>query len=131
MLLFALSVLSLCEARPIDNVEHIIIFMQENRWVTQPLRSKTIINKHVIMFHRAFDHYFGSLRGMRGFNDRVSVPLRSGHSVFFQPTDQNDLSEYMLPFRVDIEVNFPQTPLNRFHVPLHSKQAPCVWMRLV
>ena len=32
----------------LDDVEHIIIFMQENR---------------------AFDHYYGNMRGVRGFND--------------------------------------------------------------
>ncbi len=86
-------------ARPVDNIEHIIIFMQENR---------------------PFDHYFGTLNGVRGFNDRAGSPMLSGFSVFYQPTDQTssfkflffipmfiqcisceDLSDYMLPFRVD------------------------------
>lgn len=62
----------------IEQMEHIIIFMQENR---------------------AFDHYFGTLRGVRGFNDRAVVPLRSGLPVFYQPTNQSDLTSYMLPFR--------------------------------
>lgn len=66
----------------INDIEHIIIFMQENR---------------------AFDHYFGTLSGVRGFNDRTPVPLRSGLNAFYQPIDQSDLSQYMLPFRVDPE----------------------------
>jgi phospholipase C len=66
----------------IEQIQHIIIFMQENR---------------------AYDHYFGTLRGVRGFNDRVVVPLRSGLPVFYQPTNQSDLSSYMLPFRATMK----------------------------
>lgn len=48
--------------------------------------------------NRAFDHYYGTLKGVRGFNDRVVVPLKSGLPVFYQPTNQSDLTQYMLPF---------------------------------
>ena len=57
----------------IQDVEHIVILMQENR---------------------PFDHHFGTLRGVRGFNDpravRINLPLQSGMgttpaSVFLQP----------------------------------------------
>ena len=68
-------------ASGITNVEHVIFFMQENR---------------------AFDHYFGTLGGIRGFNDRATVPLRSGFDAFHQPINQTELSEYMLPFRADV-----------------------------
>eukprot|EP01034_Spumella_vulgaris_P026554 gene26554-33154_t len=27
--------------------------------------------------NRAFDHYFGSLQGVRGFNDRIGIPMKS------------------------------------------------------
>jgi phospholipase C len=67
-------------ARPVDVIEHVIIFMQENR---------------------PFDHYFGKMKGVRGFNDRATVPMRSGLNAFYQPVDQNNLDEYMLPFRTD------------------------------
>jgi len=67
-------------SRPVDAVEHVIIFMQENR---------------------PFDHYFGKMKGVRGFNDRTTVPLRSGLNAFYQPVDQNNLDEYMLPFRTE------------------------------
>eukprot|EP01038_Epipyxis_sp_PR26KG_P011333 gene11333-15197_t len=63
-----------------DDMKHIIIFMQENR---------------------PFDHYFGTLKGVRGFNDRTTSPMKSGFNAFFQPINQSDLSMYMLPFRVD------------------------------
>ncbi len=61
----------------IDDVEHIIILTQENR---------------------SFDHYFGNLRGVRGFADPRAVKLPSGQSVWHQP---NGMSE-LLPFRPDV-----------------------------
>ncbi|QEU91644.1 phosphocholine-specific phospholipase C [Streptomyces kanamyceticus] len=48
----------------LDSIEHVVILMQENR---------------------SFDHYFGSLRGVRGFGDRNAITLPSGKSVFEQP----------------------------------------------
>ncbi|WP_372351792.1 phosphocholine-specific phospholipase C [Streptomyces sp. KL116D] len=48
----------------LDAVEHVVILMQENR---------------------SFDHYFGTLRGVRGFGDRNAIRLPSGKSVLEQP----------------------------------------------
>ncbi|MGA4839443.1 phosphocholine-specific phospholipase C [Streptomyces sp. G45] len=45
-------------------IDHVVILMQENR---------------------SFDHYFGTLRGVRGFSDRNAIQLPSGKSVFEQP----------------------------------------------
>ncbi|GGW98446.1 non-hemolytic phospholipase C [Streptomyces chryseus] len=45
-------------------VKHVVVLMQENR---------------------SFDHYFGTLRGVRGFGDRNAVELPSGKPVFEQP----------------------------------------------
>jgi phospholipase C len=59
----------------IDDVQHIVIFTQENR---------------------SFDHYFGKLRGVRGFNDRMAIGLPNGDSVWKQPTNTN----YILPFHM-------------------------------
>jgi phospholipase C len=59
--------------------DQIIIFMQENR---------------------AFDHYYGMLNGVRGFNDRASIPIHGQPSAFYQPVKSN--ATYMLPFRVDM-----------------------------
>ncbi len=64
----------------LEQIQHVIIFMQENR---------------------AFDHYYGTLRGVRGWADRSSHPLPSGLNEFYQPVDQKNLSQYMLPFHVD------------------------------
>jgi len=51
----------------IGTIDHIVIFMQENR---------------------AFDHYFGTLRGVRGFNDQTAVMLpTTGNSVWNQPVN--------------------------------------------
>jgi phospholipase C len=48
----------------IEDVEHIVILMQENR---------------------SFDHYFGAMRGVRGFGDPRAVTLPSGDAVWCQP----------------------------------------------
>jgi len=45
-------------------VEHVIVLMQENR---------------------SFDHYYGTMRGVRGYGDRRPLRLRNGKSVFHQP----------------------------------------------
>jgi len=48
----------------IADVKHIVVLMQENR---------------------SFDHYFGTLKGVRGFADRATIQLPGGYSVFNQP----------------------------------------------
>jgi phospholipase C len=60
------------------DAEHIVILMQENR---------------------SFDHVFGSLRGVRGFNDPRAMRLANGNSVFVQ-TDAAGNS--YAPWRLDI-----------------------------
>jgi phospholipase C len=50
--------------------------------------------------NRAFDHYYGSLRGVRGFNDRAATPTRFGHDTFMQPLWPHNGTSYMLPFHV-------------------------------
>ncbi|HEY4461071.1 MAG TPA: phospholipase C, phosphocholine-specific [Streptosporangiaceae bacterium] len=49
----------------IRDIKHVVILMQENR---------------------SFDHYFGSLRGVRGFGDRSTITLPGGYPVWQQPT---------------------------------------------
>ncbi|MCW2539519.1 MAG: phospholipase phosphocholine-specific [Frankiales bacterium] len=48
----------------IADVQHVIVLMQENR---------------------SFDHYFGGLQGVRGFDDKSTILLSGGNSVFNQP----------------------------------------------
>ena len=62
----------------IADVKHVVIFMQENR---------------------SFDHYFGSLSGVRGFGDRNAITLPGGKPVWYQPS--NDAAGYTLPFRMN------------------------------
>jgi len=47
--------------------------------------------------NRSFDHYFGALRGVRGFGDPRAVKLPSGKSVWHQP-DTNNPDGFELPF---------------------------------
>ncbi|RFU46519.1 phosphocholine-specific phospholipase C [Paraburkholderia sp. DHOC27] len=65
----------------IRDVEHIIILMQENR---------------------SFDHYFGSLRGVRGFGDTRAITLPSGNPVWYQPLTAIPDAGYVLPFRPNV-----------------------------
>ncbi|MGC1549249.1 MAG: phospholipase C, phosphocholine-specific [Rhodanobacter sp.] len=48
----------------ITDIKHVVILMQENR---------------------SFDHYFGTLQGVRGFSDKAGITLSGGYSVFNQP----------------------------------------------
>ncbi|KUM78117.1 phosphocholine-specific phospholipase C [Streptomyces curacoi] len=62
----------------IEDVEHIVVLMQENR---------------------SFDHYFGKLRGVRGFGDPRPVKLENGKSIWHQ----SDGSKEILPFHPDAD----------------------------
>jgi phospholipase C len=59
------------------DVEHIVFMMQENR---------------------AFDHYLGTLNGVRGFSDPRAVTLNGGNSVFCQPAVAGTPTPYVLPY---------------------------------
>lgn len=60
------------------DAEHVVILMQENR---------------------SFDHTFGTLRGVRGFNDPRAMTQPDGNPVWAQA---NSSGERHLPFRLDI-----------------------------
>ncbi|HEY2511502.1 MAG TPA: alkaline phosphatase family protein, partial [Polyangiaceae bacterium] len=62
----------------IEDVEHVVILMQENR---------------------SFDHYFGTLRGVRGFGDPHPARLPSGQPVWNQPHGTSTV----LPFHPDAD----------------------------
>lgn len=57
----------------IKDVEHVVVFMQENR---------------------AFDHYFGTLKGVRGFGDPHPAILPSGKDAFAQNNGTRDILPY-------------------------------------
>lgn len=61
------------------DAEHVVILMQENR---------------------SFDHCFGTLRGVRGFNDPRAISLPNGNPVWVQTSD--DGASYV-PFRLNIK----------------------------
>jgi len=69
----ALAIPANHRTRSIEDIEHIVVLMQENR---------------------SFDHYFGVLRGVRGFGDPHPVTLPSGKSAWYQA----DGSVVTLPF---------------------------------
>jgi phospholipase C len=73
----ALAVPANNRTRSIRDVEHVVFLMQENR---------------------SFDHYFGTLRGVRGFADPHPIRLPSGASVWHQSYSGGEL----LPFRPDV-----------------------------
>ncbi|MCW2539959.1 MAG: Phospholipase [Frankiales bacterium] len=69
----------------IRDVKHVVILMQENR---------------------SFDHYYGSMKGVRGFGDHSTITLPGGLSVFQQPT------------------TVPGTPITATQYPWHLSDAP-------
>jgi phospholipase C len=62
-----------------SQVKHVVLLMQENR---------------------SFDHYFGTLSGVRGFSDPNPKRLANGQSVFQQPDPANP-DGYLLPYHLD------------------------------
>ena len=50
--------------------------------------------------NRSFDHYFGTMAGVRGFGDDKALKLPNGKSVFYQPDPENP-NGYLLPFHLD------------------------------
>ncbi len=61
------------------DAEHVVILMQENR---------------------SFDHSYGTLNGVRGFNDPRAMRKADGDSVWVQ---KNEKGEAYTPFRLDIK----------------------------
>ncbi|HWA29919.1 MAG TPA: phospholipase C, phosphocholine-specific [Rhizomicrobium sp.] len=63
----------------IMDVEHVVIYMQENR---------------------SFDHYFGAFRGVRGLGDPRPLRLPGGATVWRQPSSEH-ADGYVMPFHGD------------------------------
>ncbi len=81
-------------ASKLTDIDHIIVLMKENR---------------------SFDHYFGTLSGVRGFEDGAAIRLPDGRSVFRQPDPLNRDGEE-LPFHLDTT----RTNAQRLHVLSHA-----------
>ncbi|HEY6523052.1 MAG TPA: phospholipase C, phosphocholine-specific [Solirubrobacteraceae bacterium] len=73
----ALAIPANHRTRSIKDIEHIVVLMQENR---------------------SFDHYYGVMRGVRGYGEPHPVTLPSGKPVWFQA----DGSTVVPPFRPNV-----------------------------
>src|ERR1700728_1048604 len=62
---------------PVSEIKHVVVLMQENR---------------------SFDHYFGTMPGVRGFADPSAITLPDGHPLFRQPFPGH-APDYLAPFR--------------------------------
>jgi phospholipase C len=75
----------------LKDVGHVVILTQENR---------------------SFDHYFGTLRGVRGYGDRFAIPApplptAPDRTVLVQPNEHPDAQPALLaPFRLDTTADF-------------------------
>lgn len=83
----------------IQDVEHVVILMQENR---------------------SFDHYFGTLKGVRGFGDRMTIPLTNGRSVWQQTRSNGAI---LTPFHLDGSKNNAQRVSGTHHTWVDSQKA--------
>ena len=68
----------------IADIKHVVILMQENR---------------------SFDHYFGTLRGVRGFADKQALTWQNGNSIFQQPDAKRTDLGYLLPYNLTDQVD--------------------------
>jgi phospholipase C len=71
----------------LSDIKHVVLLMQENR---------------------SFDHYFGTLSGVAGFDDPEAIKLSTGRSVFHQPDAVNP-DGYTLPFHLDTNTTSGQS----------------------
>lgn len=80
----ALAIDAKVETGTIQDVKHVVILTQENR---------------------SFDNYFGTLKGVRGFGDRFTIPLSNGRKVWEQ-YDKN--KNKVLPYHLDSKLGNAQ-----------------------
>jgi len=85
----ALAVEAQVETGTIQDVKHVVLLMQENR---------------------SFNHYFGTMRGVRGYGDRFPIVLESGKPVWFQSNGQQDIPPYHLDANKSSALLVPDTP---------------------
>ena len=77
-LVAVMAVVGSAYAGSIADVEHVVLFMQENR---------------------AFNHYFGTMAGVRGFKD-PNVQMNGNTSVWYQNVNGSlsTATDYLLPW---------------------------------
>ncbi len=70
----------------LKDVKHVVVHMQENR---------------------SFDHYFGTLAGVRGYGDPNAIVQSNGKSIFYQQDAYNP-DGYLLPWHLDTSTTSSQ-----------------------
>lgn len=70
----------------LKDIKHVVLLMQENR---------------------SFDHYFGTMAGVRGFGDPKALKMSNGKSVLYQPDPMNPAG-HLLPFHLDTRATSAQ-----------------------
>ncbi|BDB26509.1 phospholipase C, phosphocholine-specific [Cupriavidus sp. P-10] len=83
----------------IMDVRHVVILMQENR---------------------SFDHYFGTLAGVRGFGDRLTIPLPNGRNVWQQARANGSI---VTPYHLNGSANNAQRTAGTPHAWADSQAA--------
>ncbi|UKZ83241.1 hypothetical protein TrVFT333_011047 [Trichoderma virens FT-333] len=75
------SIIGLAQAGSLKDIDHVVLFMQENR---------------------AFDHYFGTMSGVRGFGD-ANLQMNDGVPVWKQLTNSHltTKTDYVTPFYIN------------------------------
>ena len=73
----------------LQDVEHVVILMQENR---------------------SFDHYFGTFSGVCGFGDKAAVPLASGKRIWAQSDGMREILPFHLDTHATTAMRVPGTP---------------------
>ncbi|KAA8915961.1 hypothetical protein TRICI_001878 [Trichomonascus ciferrii] len=91
MLFSYLASLSLAAAgvagKGLSDINHVVLFMQENR---------------------AFDHYYGSVSGVRGFKDPNVKVRENGKPIWYQPTN-NTKADYLLPWYLSEDKEYSES----------------------
>jgi phospholipase C len=92
------AVATITETHSINDIEHVVILMQENR---------------------SFDHYFGTLSGVRGYSDPNALVRADGTSVFQMPdvdlVENPSLRPYVLPWRMNSKTTSAQNAEDLSH----------------
>ncbi|MDF3294012.1 phosphocholine-specific phospholipase C [Streptomyces silvisoli] len=78
----------------LDDVAHVVVLMQENR---------------------SFDHYFGTLKGVRGFGDRSLLRFPNGSDVLHQTTSGPSGGSVLPPWHLDTSTTDAQRVVDLDH----------------
>jgi phospholipase C len=85
----AMAIPAAVQTGSMQDIKHVVILMQENR---------------------SFDHYFGTLRGVRGFGDPIPISLPNGKPVWFESDGAKEIPPYHLNSATSSALLVPDTP---------------------